>query len=770
MPLKLSRSGAGPTSPDWSQGRIAGDNGMALAHEHFGAASLGKLILAAAGAPVAPADAPASGFIPSPGEPGVAPNFNDVLGIVQDYTVPAGSVLYTTSLYYMVTSNTLSFRNVTFVNNGTMWNRGADSEIVSSMNFGPIVNNGLMVAESPQGHARAVNITSTFTGLTNSGQIFALSEHSWATGIEDWDTGAQIVNSGLIAVYGGMSVAPNDIAVTVYGLLRWNGGRIVNSGSILAEGAIVYGIASVRGHLTPPGYAELADVENRGTIEARSTDPLHPSIALGIGSLEHEILTVLNWGIIRGDVAIVSGGQFVVGAQREKTFVNHAGGLIDGAINLGLFGEKLDNRGRIEGDIAMAGGSDMVLNAGTIVGRVDLGGGADIWFSPAGALEGAVFGGDGGDALFGSAGADLLNGEAGDDVLRGGAGADQLTGGAGADIFVYDRVGDSTAAAFDTIIGFVSGVDRIDISALAVLSVGIQPGAGFSQLSAVTAGGTLVIRVEGGLTQADLILSDISSIAGTLDADMLHATAGGSTLSGHDGNDTLFGGAGNDRLDGGTGTDTMWGGEGDDVYVIQHYSDIVLEMDGQGRDRVEVHNPEYRLPEFVEDVTALGQNSSFIYGNGLANRMTGNDMVNTFIGGDGNDVIDGGGYYDRLQGDAGADRLTGGSGADVFIYTQISDSRDGPPRSDGKAAQPDTITDFTSGEDQIDLSEIDAMPGVGDAFTFIGQAAFSGQAGQLRFAMIGGQAHIFGDIDGDSIADLHIIATTTTLVATDFVL
>ncbi|HVQ08002.1 MAG TPA: M10 family metallopeptidase C-terminal domain-containing protein [Allosphingosinicella sp.] len=766
--MKVSKWRAAARAPDWDQGRILGDHDPTISHDHLGTASLTRLILAAAAPapqPVAP-----SGFIPSPGEPGIAPNFDTVLGIVQNYAVPLGSILYTTSLYYMVTSNTLSFRDVTFVNNGTMWNRGADSEILSSFNFGPIVNNGLMVAESPQGHARGMNITSTFTGLTNSGRIFSLSENSWATGIEDWGPGGVIENSGLIAVYGGMSAAPNDIAVTVYGILRWNGGRIVNSGSILAEGAIVYGIASTRGHLTAPGYAELADVENRGTIEARSTDPLHPSIALGIGSLESEILTVLNWGIIRGDVAIVSGGQYVVGAQREKTFVNHAGGLIDGAINLGLFGEKLDNRGRIEGDIAMAGGSDLVLNSGTIVGRVDLGSGADIWFSPTGALEGAVFGGDGADALLGSAGADMLNGEAGADVLHGGGGADQLAGGADADIFVYDKIGDSTAAAFDTLIGFVSGVDRIDLSALAVQSVGLQAGAGFTQLSAVTAGGTLVVRVEGGLTLADLILADISSIAGTANADMLHATAGGSTLSGGDGDDTLFGGTGNDRLDGGAGTDTMWGAEGDDVYVVQHYSDIVLELNGQGRDRVEVHNPEYRLPEHIEDVTASGLNVTFIYGNGLANRMTGNDAVNTFIGGGGNDVIDGGGGDDRLQGDAGADRLTGGSGADHFIYTLAGDSRDGPPRSDSKTSMPDTITDFTSGLDKIDLSEIDAVPGPADAFTFIGQNAFSGQAGQLRFEMRGGQAHIYGDVDGDAIADLHIIATTTTLVATDFIL
>ena len=92
-------------------------------------------------------------------------------------------------------------------------------------------------------------------------------------------------------------------------------------------------------------------------------------------------------------------------------------------------------------------------------------------------------------------------------------------------------------------------------------------------------------------------------------------------------------------------------------------------------------------------------------------------------------------------------------------------------RSDGVKFTPDVLLDFTSGVDRIDLSAIDAIAGTADdAFAFIGTAAFSNQAGQLRFEAADGLVHIFGDVDGDGIADLHIIAGGPQVLAADFVL
>jgi serralysin len=132
--------------------------------------------------------------------------------------------------------------------------------------------------------------------------------------------------------------------------------------------------------------------------------------------------------------------------------------------------------------------------------------------------------------------------------------------------------------------------------------------------------------------------------------------------------------------------------------------------------------------------------------------MGGND---TLVGGYGNDVLHGG---------AGTDRLTGGSGYDTFVF------RDG---DSGTGTARDTITDFTRGQDRIDLSGMDAnlnTAGVDDAFNFIGSQAFTGVAGQLRV-----QAGLVqGDTNGDGVADFEIAVKvgtlSVTLAASDFLL
>ena len=65
----------------------------------------------------------------------------------------------------------------------------------------------------------------------------------------------------------------------------------------------------------------------------------------------------------------------------------------------------------------------------------------------------------------GASGADTLCGGDGDDTLIGGAGADELTGGTGADVFRY-APGDSPTGGADRITDFLSGTDKIDLSAI----------------------------------------------------------------------------------------------------------------------------------------------------------------------------------------------------------------------------------------------------------------------------------------------------------------
>jgi len=85
--------------------------------------------------------------------------------------------------------------------------------------------------------------------------------------------------------------------------------------------------------------------------------------------------------------------------------------------------------------------------------------------------------------------------------------------------------------------------------------------------------------------------------------------------------------------------------------------------------------------------------------------------------------------------------MTGGAGSDSFLFGSDSDSATGLGR--------DLITDFTRGSDLIDLSALNAAK-------FVGIAAFSGEAAQVRYASVDGATIVELDSNGDRIADLQI--------------
>jgi VCBS repeat-containing protein len=113
------------------------------------------------------------------------------------------------------------------------------------------------------------------------------------------------------------------------------------------------------------------------------------------------------------------------------------------------------------------------------------------------------------DTFLGSAGDDILSGGAGDDILSGGPGADRLIGGAGADqlngnnnadTFVYQATSDSTLAASDVISGFVSGTDRIDLSAIDAVPGGADNAFAFGGSNANTVANSVTFSESGGNT------------------------------------------------------------------------------------------------------------------------------------------------------------------------------------------------------------------------------------------------------------------------------
>ena len=93
--------------------------------------------------------------------------------------------------------------------------------------------------------------------------------------------------------------------------------------------------------------------------------------------------------------------------------------------------------------------------------------------------------------------------------------------------------------------------------------------------------------------------------------------------------------------------------------------------------------------------------------------------------------------------------MTGGAGRDVFIFQT--------PASIGLTlVARDAITDYTAAPDVIALTAIDANSIVAgnQAFAFIGAAALTNVAGQLRYSTTDGLLQ--GDIDGNSLADFAL--------------
>jgi Ca2+-binding RTX toxin-like protein len=136
--------------------------------------------------------------------------------------------------------------------------------------------------------------------------------------------------------------------------------------------------------------------------------------------------------------------------------------------------------------------------------------------------------------------------------------------------------------------------------------------------------------------------------------------------------------------------------------------------------------------------------------------LTGNDVANVLDGGAGTDQLSGGDGDDILVGGLGRDTLEGGAGEDLFLYVSNAESGTG-------AANRDLILDFEQGQDRIDFSALGAQ-------TFVGNAAFSGIAGQVRFAAFDGATIIELDSNGDRRADLQIeLGDSLWLTASDFV-
>jgi Ca2+-binding RTX toxin-like protein len=265
------------------------------------------------------------------------------------------------------------------------------------------------------------------------------------------------------------------------------------------------------------------------------------------------------------------------------------------------------------------------------------------------------------------------------------------------------------------------------------------------------------------------------TITGNQVANLLVGGAGNDTINGGDGDDTIVGGVGQDIMDGGTGSDTV-SYVGSSAKVTVNLANNYVTGGDAFKDKI--LNFENITGSSFDDTLSGNAGSNTINGgdgNDTISSANGDDTVNgdggndTIRGGGGNDTLNGGegsdtllgeAGNDTLDGGAGADTLTGGSNNDTFRFTVLDGSKD-------------TITDFKTKIDKIDLSGLDAITGnanANDHFTWIGGAAFSGTAGELRTFLDGGVFSLGGDTDGDGLADFIVnLAGATTIAQTDII-
>lgn len=396
--------------------------------------------------------------------------------------------------------------------------------------------------------------------------------------------------------------------------------------------------------------------------------------------------------------------------------------------------------------------------------------------------------------IIGNEGSNILEGRDGNDTLDGGTGADTLRGGTGDDSYLIDSTADVIEEEDD------GGTDRVETSVSHALAAFVEnlfaSGNAAISLTGNALGNTIhgngaantldggagVDTLEGGAGDDVYLVDDAGDLVTEADGEGTEwveaaidyalgdhlenlrlmgsqALAGqgnrlANQLIGALGNDTLEGDGGNDTLDGGAGADRLAGGVDDDLYQVDDPDDVVVELDGEGVDRVET-SVSHALAAFVENLVAIGSAAVTLTGNALNNIIHGNAAAN---------VLDGG---------AGGDTLEGGAGDDTYIVD------DGDQVLEEAGGGIDTVRSATSYilGDHLErliatgLAAV-ALTGNGLDNTLIGNAAantFDGGAGADH--LVGGDGDDTYIVDAaDSIAELAGEGIDTVLTRSSFIL
>ena len=325
-------------------------------------------------------------------------------------------------------------------------------------------------------------------------------------------------------------------------------------------------------------------------------------------------------------------------------------------------------------------------------------------------LNNAITGNSGANSLTGGAGIDTLSGMGGNDRLDGGLGADILAGGAGDDTYILDNFSDSVSE---------------------------NAGEGY-----------------------DTIVSDKNwTLGANFEALRLNGTAAfnatGNTL-----NNALTGNANANIIDGGIGADTMTGGKGDDLYYVDNAGDSVVEIAGEGTDKV-ISRVTFTLAgQQIENLTLTG----------FANiNATGNSLANIINGNAGNNVINGGG---------GADAMTGGDGNDTYTVDNAGDTVV-ETSTGGNDTVNASVTFSLAGQfvENLTLTGTNAVNGTGNSLANIingNNAAniINGGGGHDTLSGKGGDDSLTGGSSGDAfvfnLSDSLLAAQTDAILDLNF--
>ena len=463
-------------------------------------------------------------------------------------------------------------------------------------------------------------------------------------------------------------------------------------------------------------------------------------------------------GILGKDLVLATDDSTVIGLNGfgpdSGIEVISANGFINVTIAGSDSAETLDFSNTLLRKIAMInglGGHD-VITGNHQSNKIDGGSGHDV-----------LNGEDGNDWLYGGEGNDIINGGNGRDRLFAGTGYDTLDGGEGSDLYfvglgdtgqvnIYSDSGtegtDRIVATEDnTVIGLNnfgpdSGIEVISGRKFSNVTIAGNDEAQTLDFSATKLGRIAMINGFGG---HDVITGNWQNnrIDGGDGHDVLHGEGGHDWLYGGADNDILYGGAGRDKLFAGSGHDILDGGEDNDTYFFDQSSNggsnDMVDSGSSTRDRAVATEDGtviglatvFNADNGIEIITARkhddvsisgtavdnewdftdvrlvgidhidgGLGDDMIQGSNRADTILGSEGNDSLLGGRGRDTLLGGEGDDILNGEQGRDTLTGGDGFDTFVFEYGS----------GR----DTITDFTSGEDVIDLTALESIDSFDD--------------------------------------------------------